>query len=238
MKYTKLFFLLFIGFTSVAINASQKDVTKPGTFDPEIGARLFINGRFNPIARFLIFAPRGGIKKELVNRFSNCLIPSKQEVIEKALNATGLPNREITSKLIAFASCILLEAYKRYPQILNDAHSSYVNQRRSAGNQLEAADLRPENAPISVKKEARDLALVAAGKQATYDCGKLYAIYYLRSKMDPYLNKAVQKYKFLQSIDTSHSQSAAAVRYIANRVVHGTLEMGFDAGYNFLKKQF
>jgi hypothetical protein len=238
MKYTKLFFLLFIGFASVVINASQKDVTKPGTFDPEIGARLFINGRFNPIARFSIFAPRGGTKKELVNRFSNCLIPSKQEVIEKALNTTVCPNKTIVSKLMALTSCVLLEAFKRYPHILDTSHSTYLDQQRRAGTQLEAAQLKPENAPISVKKEARDLAFIAAGKQAAYDCGKLYTISYLRSKMDPYINKAVQKYKFLQSIDTSHSQSAAAVRYIANRVVHGTIDIGFDAGYNFLKKQF
>lgn len=219
MKYIKLFLLLFIGFTSIAITASQKDATKLGTFDPEIGARLFINGRFNPIARFTIFAPRGGNKKEMVNRYSNYIIPSKQEVIVNSLDS--FQNKAIVSKLAAFASCTLLEAYKRYPHILEDCHSKSL--------QL--------NASASVKKEARALTLVAAVKQTAYDSSKLYAISYLRSKMQPYVNKVVQQSEFLQSINTSHSRSATVVRYIADRVVYGTLDMGIDAGYSFLKKQ-
>lgn len=242
MKYIKLFLLLLIGFTSVAINASQKDATQTGAFDPEFGVQLFnknkfsINhNRFNPIARFTIFAPRGGNKKELVNCYSNYLIPSKQEVIEKALDS--FQNKAIVSKLVAFVSCTLLEAYKRYPLILEDCDSKSAQLRRVAGEQLLAADLKSENAPAHVKKEARELALVAAVKQAAYDSSKLYAISYLRSKMQPYVNKVVQKSPFLQSINSSHSRSAMAVRYIADRVVYGTLDMGIDAGYSFLKKQ-
>ncbi len=148
MKYTKTLILLVIIFATVALNASQKDATQSGAFRPECEAGLFIGNRFNPIAQFTVFAPRGAYTKELVNRYANYMIPSKQEVILSSL-----------------------DSFQAKP-----------------------------------------------------------------TKMQPSLNKLVQKSEF--STNISYPRTSRAVGYIANRVVYGPLDMGIDAGYSFLQKQF
>lgn len=235
MKYSSLLFLVLVCLVSFNSNASQRDPIKPGSFDPEIGARLFMHGRLNPIARCSLFAPKGIMAKEIINRYTNYLIPSKPEAIEKILDATVCRNT-VVSKLLAYLSCTTLEAYRKYPQILSEVHNKHLDQKRNNGAQLAVSDLKDQNAPASVKKESKELALGAAGKQITYDCCKLYAIGYIRSKVDPYLHKITQKSHFLKSINSSNSNTALVVRYAANRFIYGTLDMGCDKGYDFLKK--
>lgn len=120
MKYGKNLFFLFSIFIVLRTQAE---------FNPRFFVEIMdATGKLKAQARLRVFAPESNSTQSTINKFTNYLIPSKQEVLEK-LAAEHIQH----PKIAAFTVVALYEAYEKcgaqpFQKVGADAFKEHLNE--------------------------------------------------------------------------------------------------------------